>query len=156
MRRINLLIYAITISAVFFVSGIAVGQRKASKFAKDLQPMNLSYMDYVTFESSVNQIRENLGEANNRITPPRVYFNREDDKIHASARISQAFEKGSLDAVKSMIIQRYYETYYDLKDYVPELSEDDFDSQNHPLHGRPRSEVVCRMQTRKGSVPLGA
>jgi hypothetical protein len=31
-----------------------------------------------------------------------------------------------LDAVKSRIIERYYVTFYKLKNYIPELSEDNF------------------------------
>jgi|GEM_PF-5218777 len=122
----KLLVCAIAASAVFFISGMAVGQRtSASKFDKYLRPVNRPDIDFIALEVNVESIRESV-PMDNGISIPQVYFNYKKDRPQASVSISPEFEKASLDAIKSQIIEKYYMAYLRLKDFIPTLSEDDF------------------------------
>ena len=112
--------------SVVFISGVAVGQRTpASKFAKYLRPVVHDDMHLITLEVNIESIRENV-PLNDGISIPQVFFNYREDHPQASANISVEFEKAPLDEVKGKITDKYYSTYYGLKNYIPELSEDDF------------------------------
>ena len=122
----KLLVCAIAASAVFFISGLVVGQRtSSSKFDKYLRPANFVEMDYITLQVDVDNIRDQMPMRDN-ITTPRVYFNYKQYYPQAIVFISSDFEKAPLDTVKGLIREKYYPTFYKLKNYIPELSEDDF------------------------------
>jgi hypothetical protein len=122
------LVYAIAVSAVFFISGLAVGQRTStSKFAKYLQPTTPPLMELITLEANIDRIRDSVPmDANEGITIPQAVFDLKNDRLLASAAIYPEFEKASLDSIKSRITTRYFGMYSDLKALIPELSADDF------------------------------
>src|SRR5690349_14393838 len=122
----KLLVCGIVTSAVFFISGLAVGQRtSASKFDKYLRPANFAEMDFIALQVDVDSIRGQMPMRDD-ISIPQVFFNYKEDRPQAFVLISSDFEKAPLDTVKYRIIDRYYSAYYKLKRYIPELSDDDF------------------------------
>lgn len=122
------LVYAIAASAVFFMSGLAVGQRTStSKFAKYLQPTTPTVMELITLEANMDRIRNSVPmDADEGITIPSAVFDLKNDRVMASALILPAFEKATLDDIKARITTRYFGMYEDLKSLIPELSPDDF------------------------------
>lgn len=124
--RSKTFVCAVAVSAMIFASGVAVGQRtSASAFAKYLRPSVRTEMDWITLEANVDSIRS-LVPSSEGIFIPQISFNYKQNRPEAVVSISSDFEKGSLDAIKSKITEKYYLAYYGLKNVVPELTEDDF------------------------------
>ncbi len=99
---------AMAASAMIFVSGVAVGQRtNASKFARYLVPSPRTEMDWITLEANVENVRS-MVPSTDGIFVPQIYFNAKRHRPEAVVSISRDFEKGSLDALKSKIADKYY------------------------------------------------
>lgn len=109
-----------------FGAGIAVGQRtSASKFDKYLHPATRTDMDFIALETNVENIRS-LMPMDKGMSTPTVFFSYKEGQPQAIVTISSEFEKGSITTIKNQILEKYYLTYFGLKQAIPELSEDDF------------------------------
>jgi hypothetical protein len=119
-------VYAAVLGIAVFGTGIAVGQRTStSKFAKYLRPGYRTDMALITLEANLNLVR-GMVPLSEGISIPQIFFNVQANQPQASAYISSDFENASLDSVKSKITEKYYFSYFELKQSIPELSEDDF------------------------------
>jgi hypothetical protein len=123
--RFKPLACVVAVCGVIFISGVAVGQRTPTfKFAKYLQPAVRDDMYMIALQVNVESIRESVPM--DGISIPDVFYNSSEHRPQASAFVSRDFEKASLDEVRGKITERYYLSYSRLKNFIPELSEDDF------------------------------
>lgn len=124
--RIQMLVYGIAVGGIFFASGVAVGQRVSpSKFARYLEPAVRTKMDLIALESNLALIRS-LMPRDNGMSTPRVYFNAKEGRPEASVDLSVGFEKFPRNTIESQIKRRYYLAYAEVREYIPNLSENDF------------------------------
>jgi hypothetical protein len=124
--RSKVIVRAVAAGVILFASGVAIGQRtNASKFDKYLRPTSRTDMDFIALEASVKLIQDVI-PGNKGIFIPQVFFNYQEHRPQAFVSVTSEFEKGSLDTIKSQIIERYYLAYYGVAKSIPELSQDDF------------------------------
>jgi hypothetical protein len=124
--RPKLFVYLIAAGAVFFASGIAIGQHTAtSKFAKYLGPAVQTDMDLIALRASVDALRWNL-PVTTGMGAPVIYFDYKENRPEASVTISAELEKEPPDKVKSKIVEEYSLTWTMVRRYIPDLSGDDF------------------------------